>query len=115
MATPRSRPAHAIPAALGIDKRLAERPILYFIVTPHAAASIARRGLSLELVQQVLAAPEQRLDVRVGRIVSQSRLQLAVPSNLYLVRVIVDIDRRPAMVVTAYRTSRITRYWRLSS
>jgi hypothetical protein len=94
---------------------LSEPPIRYFIATPHAAASIARRGLSLELVQQVLAAPEQRLNLRVGRIVCQSRLQLAEPSNLYLVRVIVDIDRRPAMVVTAYRTSRIARYWRLGS
>jgi hypothetical protein len=30
----------------------------------------------------------------------------------YLVRVFVDLDRRPPEVVTAYRTSRIGKYWR---
>jgi hypothetical protein len=32
--------------------------------------------------------------------------------TLYLARVIVDIDRRPAEVVTVYRTSKVARYWR---
>lgn len=30
----------------------------------------------------------------------------------YLVRVFVDVDRTPAEIITAYRTSRIERYWR---
>jgi hypothetical protein len=30
----------------------------------------------------------------------------------YLVRVFVDVDRSPAEVVTAYRTSKIDKYWR---
>jgi len=30
----------------------------------------------------------------------------------WLVRVIVDVDRDPAEVVTAYRTSNVTRYWK---
>jgi hypothetical protein len=31
---------------------------------------------------------------------------------MYLVRVVVDIDRRPAEVVTVYRTTRVNKYWR---
>jgi len=31
------------------------------------------------------------------------------------VRVFVDVDRRPAEVVTAYRTSKIGKYWREES
>ena len=30
----------------------------------------------------------------------------------YLVRVFVDVDRSPAEVVTAYKTSKILKYWR---
>jgi hypothetical protein len=60
----------------------------------------------------VLGAPGQRIVVRPGREVLQSLVSLGSPSRTYLVRVIVDADRRPPEVVTAYRTSRIARYWR---
>jgi len=30
----------------------------------------------------------------------------------YLVRVFLDVDRRPPDVVTVYRTSKIAQYWR---
>ena len=88
-----------------------DEPILYFVATPHALVSIQRRGLTLDLVKQILAAPEQRIEVRPGRAVLQSRHPKA--GTAYLIRVIVDVDRRPPIVVTAYRTSRIAKYWRL--
>lgn len=62
-------------------------------------------------VRRVLAAPEQRYTVRDGREVLQARAEFG--GMLYLVRVFVDTDRTPAEVVTAYRTSRIAKYWRL--
>ncbi len=34
------------------------------------------------------------------------------PGKLYLVRAFVDIDREPPEVVTVYRTSKISKYWR---
>ena len=30
----------------------------------------------------------------------------------FLVRIFVDVDRDPAEVVTAYRTSKISKYWK---
>jgi hypothetical protein len=33
---------------------------------------------------------------------------------VYLIRVIVDVDRKPAEVVTVYRTSKISKYWKES-
>lgn len=60
----------------------------------------------------VLGSPDQRDDVRPGRIVLQSRVTMGEPRKVYLVRVFVDVDRRPAEVVTAYRTSKITKYWK---
>ncbi|NIM50259.1 MAG: hypothetical protein GTO22_13595 [Gemmatimonadales bacterium] len=73
---------------------------------------LERRGLSMKVVKEVLASPEQRLEVRPGRVVLQSRFRMGEPARVYLVRIFVDVDRRPAEVVTAYRTSGVRRYWK---
>jgi len=52
----------------------------------------------------VLATPEQVSPVRPGRVVAQGLI------GSHLVRVFVDVDRTPAEVVTAYRTSKIEKY-----
>jgi hypothetical protein len=69
-----------------------------------------RRGIDRTIVHRVLAAPEQRHSVRTGRDVLQSRITFG--DKVYLVRVFVDVDRKPADVVTVYRTSSRARYWR---
>jgi uncharacterized protein DUF4258 len=85
--------------------------ITNYIFTDHAATEINRRGLTVKTIDEILKSPEQRLDVRPGRVVLQSRIE---ESGLeYLVRVFVDIDRNPAEVVTAYRTSKVLKYWRV--
>jgi hypothetical protein len=85
-------------------------PIVAFVVTPHARFELQRRGLDETIVRRVLGAPEQRETLRPGRDVLQSRLE--IEGQRYLVRVFVDVDRSPAEVVTAYRTSKIDKYWR---
>ena len=44
----------------------------------------------------------------------QGRRALTVPKKT-LVRVFVDVDRHPAEVVTVYRTTKISKYWREES
>ncbi len=83
--------------------------IVDFVVTSHAASEMRRRGIDQEIVRRVLAAPEQRQAARPGREVLQSQVEMAV--KWYLVRVFADVDRRPAEVVTVYRTSKIQKYW----
>jgi hypothetical protein len=85
-------------------------PIKNYVITSHAAFEMRRRCIEEGVVPQVLAAPEQRHAVRPGRDVLQSRITLS--GKTYLLRVLVDVDRDPAEVVTAYRTSRIAKYWR---
>ncbi|TAK56821.1 MAG: DUF4258 domain-containing protein [Dehalococcoidia bacterium] len=80
-----------------------------FVITPHAADEMRRRGLDASLVRQVLTAPAQRLATRPGRVVLQSRFE--IDGKWYLIRVLVDVDREPAEIVTAYRTSKIDKYW----
>jgi hypothetical protein len=73
---------------------------------------LLRRGLSEEAVREILLSPEQRIEVRPGRVVLQSKVVLEPPGTVFLLRVFVDVDRRPAEVVTAYRTSKVEKYWR---
>jgi hypothetical protein len=87
------------------------KPIDSYIITTYARRAIARRGLSEDVVRSVLAGPEQRIRVRIGRDVLQSHTNFG--GSAYLLRVFVDVDRNPAEVVTAYRTSKIAKYWRL--
>ncbi|MBW2163127.1 MAG: hypothetical protein JRF43_01390 [Deltaproteobacteria bacterium] len=47
-----------------------------------------------------------------GRSVMQSRISMDGTEKQYLVRVFVDVDRHPYEVVTAYKTSKIEKYWR---
>ncbi len=69
-----------------------------------------RRGIGREVFLQVMSGPEQTIDVRPGRVVMQSRTMQE--GRLYLVRVFVDMGRQPAEVVTVYRTSKVSKYWR---
>jgi len=71
---------------------------------------LERRNISPDLVREVLKKPEQRIAVREGREVFQSRKW--IKRKRYLIRVIVKVDRKPAEVVTAYKTSKINKYWR---
>jgi len=73
---------------------------------------MARRQIREEDVARVLAAPEQTEAARAGRMICQARLEMGDPPRLYLLRVFVEVDREPFVVVTVYRTSQIGRYWR---
>ncbi len=81
-----------------------------YVLTDHATLEMMRRGLGTSLIRQVLDRPEQRIQVRPGRDILQSKLDME--GKTYLVRVVVDVDRTPAEVVTVYRTSKIEKYWR---
>jgi hypothetical protein len=83
-----------------------------YIFTPHALFEMRRRGLSVEMVQSVIEDAEQEWESRKGRHLFQSRTQMESAGKMYLVRVIVDTDKNPHEVVTAYRTSKISKYWR---
>lgn len=68
--------------------------------------------MSEATIHAILSAPEQRFEVRPGRVVLQSKIVSGHPEKTVLVRVFVDVDRTPAEVVTAYQTSKIAKYWR---
>jgi hypothetical protein len=63
-------------------------------------------------VRAVLANPEQVEMVRDGRAVYQAKLGMGEPPKTYVLRFLIDIDRKPPYIVTVYRTSKIEKYWR---
>lgn len=91
---------------------MSESVIKGYRITAHARLEMQRRDIGEAELAQVLAAPEQIEIVRPGRVVYQSRVTSGEPLRVYLLRVIVDVDRQPAVVVTTYRTSRLAKYWR---
>ena len=84
-------------------------------LTAHAIIEMGRRKIEEAHVQQVLFTPEQLIRIRPGRNIYQPRMELGDPPKTYLIRVFVDIDRDPPEVVTAYRTGKVEKYWRVDS
>lgn len=83
-----------------------------FTLSDHAKAEMAHRGISPGVVEKVLESPEQVVPEQRGIEVFQSRHDFG--DKIFLVRVVVDRNVAPAMVVTVYRTSKISKYWRKS-
>jgi hypothetical protein len=83
-----------------------------FRLSRHAEWEMARRSIPLALVRAVMDAPEQRLrdESRAGAWIYQSRLRFE-DGRMYLLRVVVAEEHTPPVIVTAYRTSKVTKYW----
>jgi hypothetical protein len=86
---------------------------MHFRLSRHAEWEMARRGIPLALVEAVTARPEQRVagESSPDRWIYQSRMQFE-DGKMYLLRVMVAEDEQPPVVITAYRTSKIEKYWR---
>jgi hypothetical protein len=82
-----------------------------FHISEHALEEMKRRELPRPVVESVLKDPQQIVDEYGNRKAFQSIIKFETGKD-YLVRVIVNDKVDPAKVVTAYRTSRITKYWR---
>ncbi len=86
-----------------------KRPL---ILSDHVRRQASRRRIDESTIRAVAEAPEQVVPVRMGREVRQSRVAFPPTGALYLVRVFVDLSPGAETVVTVYRTSKITKYWR---
>jgi hypothetical protein len=74
------------------------------IITEHAAWRMSRRDIEVEDVRRILAAPEQLIEERRGRVVAQGMI------GAYLLRVFVDVNQTPPEIVSVYRTSKVRKY-----
>lgn len=84
-----------------------------FRLTNHAERELIRRSTPRDLLVQTVEAPQQIVPGPGGRKAYQSQLDFG-EGRIFLLRVIVDDRTEPQMVVTVYRTSKISKYWRPS-
>ena len=70
-----------------------------------------RRKISKSLLEVVLEQPQQIVNEYGGKKSYQSKINFG-GGKIYLLRVIVDDTMEPALVITAYYTSKIEKYWR---
>jgi hypothetical protein len=82
---------------------------LKYRISAHAREEIERRRIPLALLEAVLEKPDQVVPERGALKAYQSQREIA--GKMFLVRAIVDDRVDPAVVVTAYRTTKIEKYW----
>jgi uncharacterized protein DUF4258 len=82
---------------------------LRYKLSHHGEEEIERRQIPPALVEAVLQKPDQVVLERGALKAYQSRCEIG--GKMFLVRVVVDDTVDPALVVTAYRTSKIQKYW----
>ena len=76
-------------------------------ITPHARFEMKRRRIRRAEVIAAIRNPDQVLPSIKGRYIYQ------VKAGLMLLRVVVREDARAYHVVTAYKTTKIAKYWRM--
>jgi hypothetical protein len=76
----------------------------------HVHEEMERRGIPLAVVESVLAAPAQKVPEHGDIVCYQSKVY--INQKPYLLRVMVNETATPPKVVTVYRTSKISKYWK---
>jgi len=76
----------------------------------HIHEEMERRGIPLAVVESVLAAPAQKVPEHGDIVCYQSKVD--INQKPYLVRVMVNETATLPKVVTVYRTSKISKYWK---
>jgi hypothetical protein len=79
----------------------------------HVQREMDRRGIPRAVVESVLAAPAQKVPEHGDVVCYQSKVE--INQKPYLVRVMVNERATPPKVVTVYRTSKISKYWKATT
>lgn len=83
-----------------------------FVFSKHVLEELDERKIARELVERVLQSPQQKVPEAENVTCYQSRIDMN--GTEYLLRVMVNETIKPPKVVTAYRTSKLSKYWRAS-
>ena len=89
-----------------------KRETMNFKLSRHVKEEMERREIPLPLLESVLEHPQQIVEARGMKKAYQSKVDFG-GAKIFLIRVIVDDTIEPATVITVYRTSKITKYWRI--
>ena len=79
-------------------------------IIPLAAKKIKLRKISKEMLDETIKQPDQTVDGYGGRLVRQKIYD--INNKKKLLRVVCEIKDKETIVITAYLTSQIKKYWR---
>jgi len=81
------------------------------VITDHARFEMERREITEEEVREVALFPQQAVTSYGGRRVYQSRVRDPLAGRPMLLRVVVVERGSDLIVITAYKTSQVNKYW----
>lgn len=84
------------------------------ILSNHAKEQIEARGILEADVWEVVHSPQQIIKSELDKIILQSVLA-DENGKEYLIRVFVNEVKKPKLIITVYRTSKIDKYWQNES
>ncbi|MBE9176718.1 DUF4258 domain-containing protein [Synechocystis salina LEGE 06155] len=76
----------------------------------HALEEIQKRKIPIALVEQILNNPQQILQQDEEIQIYQSKFTFDT-GKTYLIRIFINTKVDPNVLVTLYRTSKISKYW----
>jgi hypothetical protein len=81
------------------------------VFSKHAHEQMSRRGINSEIVLKVISHPDQTIyDHEEPAIVIHQSL-VNENHRLFLLRVFINIDKQPNVIVTLYKTTKISKYY----
>ena len=81
------------------------------VFSEHAVFEMKRRGIEKESVKEVVERPQQEIPSRNNKIILQSKYLNSQQNKEMLLRVIGRKTGGEFFIITAYKTSRIEKYW----
>lgn len=81
-------------------------------ISNHARAQMMERGISEEMVLEIISSPQQAISQGEEKMIYQSVKYFEADDKNFLVRVFVNIIKQPNLVITVYRTSKVAKYWK---
>ena len=85
----------------------------HFTFSEHSLQEMRRRNISQHQVEEIIENPQQKVRGKHQRMVYQSQI-ISDDGKPYLLRVVVDENLSPILVITVYLTSKIQKYWSTS-
>jgi hypothetical protein len=81
------------------------------IFSKHAREQMSRRGINYESVLMVVSRPDQTItdNEESTTVIYQSLIKES--NRMFLLRVFVNRDKQPNVIVTLYKTTKISKYY----
>ncbi len=81
-------------------------------LSEHVLSEIRRRQLDIREIERIIQSPEQEVPAKKDRVIIQGRYFDEKENKKMLLRIIGERSEGNFYVITAYKTSKIEKYWK---